>query len=89
MDPADNNEGKNSQYGVLKLQPQSPLDNTQNPGHFSFSNPVYEPTASAGPTYKVEDVVVRMAGDSATYRKPSSAKPWSAIQSEFIFVEHA
>ncbi|CAH1398750.1 unnamed protein product [Nezara viridula] len=81
MDPADAAEGKNSQYGVLKLQPQSPLDNSQAaPGHFSFSNPVYEPSASVGPTYKVEDVVVRMTGDSSTYRKSSSAKPWSAIR---------
>jgi solute carrier family 29 (equilibrative nucleoside transporter) protein 4 len=70
-----------SQYGVLKLQ-QSPLatdsgtsssDNAAAAvtGHyspFSFSNPVYEPTASSapgsgtaeGPTYKVEDVVIHM-----------------------------
>lgn len=86
MDPADAAEGKNSQYGVLKLQPQSPLENSQTAaGHFSFSNPVYEPSASVGPTYKVEDVVVRMTGDSSTYRKSSSAKPWSAIRSKCIF----
>lgn len=50
---------------------------------FSFSNPVYEPSGpsgnppgSAGPTYKVEDVVV-MRG---TYSSSQSSKPWSGIK---------
>ncbi|XP_012270453.1 equilibrative nucleoside transporter 4 [Orussus abietinus] len=49
---------------------------------FSFSNPVYEPNApsgnppgSAGPTYKVEDVVV-MHGSYGT----QTSKPWSGIK---------
>lgn len=53
---------------------------------FSFSNPVYEPSApsgnppgSAGPTYKVEDVVV-MRG---SYTNQNS-KPWSGIKSKFL-----
>jgi len=51
---------------------------------FSFSNPVYEPSApsgnppgSAGPTYKVEDVVV-MRG---AYGTQSTSTPWSGIKS--------
>ncbi|EZA60522.1 hypothetical protein DMN91_009960 [Ooceraea biroi] len=50
---------------------------------FSFSNPVYEPGApsgnppsSAGPTYKVEDVVV-MRG---AYGTQSTSTPWSGIK---------
>lgn len=52
---------------------------------FSFSNPVYEPSApsgnppgSAGPTYKVEDVVV-MRG---AYGTQSTSTPWSGIKSK-------
>lgn len=54
---------------------------------FSFSNPVYEPSApsgnppgSAGPTYKVEDVVV-MRG---AYGTQNTSKPWSGIKSKNI-----
>ncbi|KAK9502529.1 hypothetical protein O3M35_011298 [Rhynocoris fuscipes] len=86
MDPMEQGEGKNSQYGVLKLQPQSPLETSNVPtgpgGHFSFSNPVYEPTAAvgAGTTYKVEDVVVTIRGEAATtYRRPSSNIAWSSL----------
>ncbi|XP_014248396.1 equilibrative nucleoside transporter 4 [Cimex lectularius] len=81
MDLGDPAEGKGSQYGVLKLQTQSPLD-TSTQGHFSFANPVYEPTAPQGTTtYKVEDVVVSMSGDTAaTYRRPSSRISWSSIR---------
>ncbi|XP_077281698.1 equilibrative nucleoside transporter 3 isoform X3 [Temnothorax americanus] len=50
---------------------------------FSFSNPVYEPGApsgnppgSAGPTYKVEDVVV-MRG---AYGTQSTSTPWSGMK---------
>ncbi|GLH09664.1 Equilibrative nucleoside transporter 4 [Gryllus bimaculatus] len=62
MDPLDQVDSANkNQYGVLKLQ-QSPLatdsatsssDNTAGAGQysaFSFSNPVYEPSATAAPT---------------------------------------
>lgn len=84
-------EGKSSQYGVLKLQPQSPLETsgvqTGPGGHFSFSNPVYEPSAAvgAGTTYKVEDVVVTIRGEAATtYRRPSSNIAWSSLHSKFI-----
>lgn len=52
---------------------------------FSFSNPVYEPGApsgnppgSAGPTYKVEDVVVRARGSYGT----RTSRPWSGIKSK-------
>ncbi|XP_039284355.1 equilibrative nucleoside transporter 4 [Nilaparvata lugens] len=95
MDPVEpGGEGGKSQYGVLKLQ-QSPLDSA-GPGtvggvgggsHFSFANPVYEPTATTapgtGPTYKVEDVVVRMHGAGATstsYRRTNSTRLWAAIK---------
>lgn len=80
------------QYGVLKLQTSplgndsasgsGDLANGQYSA-FSFSNPVYEPSGpsgnppgSAGPTYKVEDVVV-MRG---TYSSSQSSKPWSGIK---------
>ncbi|XP_046411770.1 equilibrative nucleoside transporter 4 [Neodiprion virginianus] len=50
---------------------------------FSFSNPVYEPGApsgnpsnSAGPTYKVEDIVVRARGTCGTRNN----RPWSGIK---------
>lgn len=88
MDPVEaGTEGGKSQYGVLKLQ-QSPLDSAGPLGtgsggsHFSFANPVYEPSAT-GPTYKVEDVVVRMHGASATstsYRRTNSTRLWAAIK---------
>jgi len=54
---------------------------------FSFSNPVYEPGApsnnppgSAGPTYKVEDIVV-MRG---AYGTQSTSTPWSGIKSKNV-----
>jgi hypothetical protein len=54
---------------------------------FSFSNPVYEPTAAnapgsggaEGPTYKVEDVVIRM---KSVYGS-SQGKAWGGLKSEF------
>ncbi|XP_017764072.1 PREDICTED: equilibrative nucleoside transporter 4 isoform X2 [Eufriesea mexicana] len=59
------------------------LNGTNQYSPFSFSNPVYEPGApsgnppgSAGPTYKVEDVVV-MRG---TYGTQTSKKPWPEIK---------
>lgn len=90
MDPLDQVEGSNkSQYGVLKLQPQSPLESASSQGghHFSFANPVYEPTGTnptGGPSYKVEDVVIRMrnSSTSGTYRRTNSTKAWAAIKSE-------
>lgn len=86
MDTGDQVEGASkSQYGVLKLQPQSPLDSGGQ--HFSFANPVYEPGATnpVGPSYKVEDVVIRMRSStgSGTYRRASSAKAWTAIKSKY------
>lgn len=88
MDPLDQVEGTKSQYGVLKLQ-QSPLDSATSSGgqHFSFANPVYEPSSnSAGPTYKVEDVVVRMRSSSATgtYRRANTTKAWAAVKSMYF-----
>ncbi|XP_063244891.1 equilibrative nucleoside transporter 4 [Bacillus rossius redtenbacheri] len=95
MDPTEQGEGgTKNQYGMLKLQ-QSPLatdsatsssENNAAAGAgtqfspFSFSNPVYEPTAtsvpSTGPTYKVEDVVVRMRSNYGT----SQAKAWGGLR---------
>jgi hypothetical protein len=51
---------------------------------FSFSNPVYEPTAAnapgsagtEGPTYKVEDVVIRM---KSVYGS-SQGKAWGGLK---------
>lgn len=93
MDPLDQVESSSkNQYGVLKLQPQSPLDSatgTSGQQHFSFANPVYEPSggnpASGGPTYKVEDVVIRMrnSSSSGSYRRASTAKAWGAIRSMY------
>ncbi|XP_078041485.1 equilibrative nucleoside transporter 3 isoform X1 [Augochlora pura] len=92
MDPLDQvGDSAKGQYGVLKIQ-TSPLGTDSASGNtelngmnqysaFSFSNPVYEPSAptnppgSAGPTYKVEDVVV-MRG---TYGSQTS-KPWPEIK---------
>lgn len=93
MDPLDQvGDPSKGQYGVLKIQ-TSPLGNESASGStdlngagqysaFSFSNPVYEPTApsgnppgSAGPTYKVEDVVV-MRGSYGN----QGSKPWSGIK---------
>ncbi|KZC13475.1 PREDICTED: equilibrative nucleoside transporter 4 [Dufourea novaeangliae] len=93
MDPLDQvGDPAKGQYGVLKIQ-TSPLGNESASGNtdlngmnqysaFSFSNPVYEPSApsgnppgSAGPTYKVEDVVV-MKG---TYGSQTN-KPWPEIK---------
>lgn len=94
MDPLDQVEATSkSQYGVLKLQPQSPLDSatgTSGQQHFSFANPVYEPSGgnpvSGGPTYKVEDVVIRMrnSSSSGSYRRASTAKAWSAIKKGLV-----
>ncbi|XP_076172612.1 equilibrative nucleoside transporter 3 [Ptiloglossa arizonensis] len=93
MDPLDQvGDPSKGQYGVLKIQ-TSPLGNESASGNtdlngtnqysaFSFSNPVYEPSApsgnppgSAGPTYKVEDVVV-MRGAYGT----QTSKPWHEIK---------
>ncbi|EGI59483.1 Equilibrative nucleoside transporter 4 [Acromyrmex echinatior] len=90
MDPLDQvGDPSKGQYGVLKIQ-TSPLGTESASGSadlnaagqysaFSFSNPVYEPSApsgnppgSAGPTYKVEDVVV-MRG---AYGTQSTSTPW-------------
>ncbi|XP_017764073.1 PREDICTED: equilibrative nucleoside transporter 4 isoform X3 [Eufriesea mexicana] len=64
-------------------QAGDPSKGTNQYSPFSFSNPVYEPGApsgnppgSAGPTYKVEDVVV-MRG---TYGTQTSKKPWPEIK---------
>ncbi|KAG5332237.1 S29A4 protein, partial [Acromyrmex heyeri] len=94
MDPLDQvGDPSKGQYGVLKIQ-TSPLGTESASGSadlnaagqysaFSFSNPVYEPSApsgnppgSAGPTYKVEDVVV-MRG---AYGTQSKSTPWSGIK---------
>ncbi|KYQ55555.1 Equilibrative nucleoside transporter 4 [Trachymyrmex zeteki] len=94
MDPLDQvGDPSKGQYGVLKIQ-TSPLGTESASGSadlnaagqysaFSFSNPVYEPSApsgnppgSAGPTYKVEDVVV-MRG---AYGTQSTSTPWSGIK---------
>ncbi|XP_046663169.1 equilibrative nucleoside transporter 4 [Homalodisca vitripennis] len=88
MDPLDQVEGSaKNQYGVLKLQPQSPLESA-GPGsgqHFSFANPVYEPGANpVGPSYKVEDVVIRMRSGSGSYRRAGSAKAWTAIKKGLV-----
>ncbi|KAK0163646.1 hypothetical protein PV327_007309 [Microctonus hyperodae] len=91
MDPLDQIcDSSKGQYGVLKLQ-TSPLTadsgsidlaNDAQYSAFSFNNPVYEPNAtsenppnSAGPTYKVEDVVV-IRGAYGN----QSTKPWSGIK---------
>lgn len=92
MDPLDQvGDPTKGQYGVLKLQ-TSPLgpDATGDASGaqysaFSFSNPVYEPNApssnpgSAGPTYKVEDVVV-MKGSYGG----QGSKPWSGIKRAYL-----
>nr|XP_050861032.1 equilibrative nucleoside transporter 4 [Vespula vulgaris]XP_050861033.1 equilibrative nucleoside transporter 4 [Vespula vulgaris] len=93
MDPLDQvGDPTKGQYGILKIQ-TSPLgiestsastdiNGVGQYSAFSFSNPVYEPSAtsgnlagSAGPTYKVEDVVV-MRGSYAN----QNSKPWSGIK---------
>ncbi|XP_033208424.1 equilibrative nucleoside transporter 4 [Belonocnema kinseyi] len=94
MDPLDQaGDPTRAQYGVLKLQ-TSPLGNDSAGGSadlangqysaFSFSNPVYEPSApsgnppgSVGPTYKVEDVVIMRGTYSSSQ---TSSKPWSGIK---------
>ncbi|KAL1129115.1 hypothetical protein AAG570_013646 [Ranatra chinensis] len=91
MDPQDHVDGSRSQYGVLKLQPQSPTENSGggasksgggggmmsgSGGHLSTTGL----TAAAGTTtYKVEDVVIRMRGNTA-YRRTTSTKAWAAIK---------
>lgn len=87
MDPMDQTEQKN-QYGVLKIQSPPPTDsgtssdNTAQYSPFSFSNPVYEPTTKGtGPTYKVEDVVVRMRSVyGSNYSK--NVKAWGGVKSK-------
>ncbi|XP_054288139.1 equilibrative nucleoside transporter 4-like [Macrosteles quadrilineatus] len=88
MDPLDQVEGASkSQYGVLKLQPQSPMDAASGQ-HFSFANPVYEPSGTnpVGPSYKVEDVVVRMRSTtgSGSYRRTNSTRAWAAIKKGLV-----
>ncbi|KAL2714417.1 equilibrative nucleoside transporter 4 [Vespula squamosa] len=91
MDPLDQvGDPTKGQYGILKIQTSplgtdsvnanTDLNGTGQYSAFSFSNPVYEPSApsgnppgSAGPTYKVEDVVV-MRGSC------QNSKPWSGIK---------
>lgn len=69
MDPCEQSESAKSQYGVLKLHPGSSLGSnseysTDQYSSFSFANPVYEPGGSGtGPSYKVEDIVLRMDGN--------------------------
>ncbi|OXU25295.1 hypothetical protein TSAR_006457 [Trichomalopsis sarcophagae] len=97
MDPLDQgNDPSRGQYGVLKLQ-TSPLGPDSAGGsvdmgnttgqffEFSFSNPVYDPTApsgnppgSAGPTYKVEDIVVMRGSYGNT--QSTTSKRWSGIK---------
>ncbi|CAK9827742.1 Equilibrative nucleoside transporter 4 [Anthophora retusa] len=62
------------------------INGTNQYSAFSFSNPVYEPGApsgnppgSAGPTYKVEDVVVMRGAYGA-----QSSKTWPEIKKGFI-----
>lgn len=58
---------------------------------FSFSNPVYEPTAAnapgsgaaEGPTYKVEDVVIRMRSVYGS----SQGKAWGGLKSKLPVVK--
>jgi hypothetical protein len=58
---------------------------------FSFSNPVYEPTAAnapgsgaaEGPTYKVEDVVIRMRSVYGS----SQGKAWGGLKSKLPVVQ--
>ncbi|XP_050463129.1 equilibrative nucleoside transporter 4 [Cataglyphis hispanica] len=93
MDPLDQvGDPSKGQYGVLKIQTsplgtestsETDLNASRQYSAFSFSNPVYEPSApsgnppgSAGPTYKVEDVVV-MRG---AYGTQSTSTPWSGIK---------
>ncbi|XP_029155008.1 equilibrative nucleoside transporter 4-like [Nylanderia fulva] len=92
MDPLDQvGDPSKGQYGVLKIQ-TSPLgtdsasgtDASRQYSAFSFSNPVYEPSApsgnppgSAGPTYKVEDVVVMGGAYTSTQ---STSTLWSGIK---------
>lgn len=93
MDPLDQvGDPTKGQYGILKIQTSplgtdsasasTDLNGTGQYSAFSFSNPVYEPSApsgnppgSAGPTYKVEDVVV-MRGSYGN----QNSKPWSGIK---------
>ncbi|KAG7205436.1 hypothetical protein KM043_007428 [Ampulex compressa] len=93
MDPLDQvGDPAKGQYGVLKIQTSpmgtesasgsADLNGTGQYSAFSFSNPVYEPSApsgnppgSAGTTYKVEDVVV-MGGSYGVQNN----KPWSGIK---------
>lgn len=81
MDPTDQIEGSDrNQYGVLKLNQQSPMESS-NAG-FSFANPVYEPnSATTGTTYKVEDVVIRLRSESSGgYTSMGPTKVWSNIK---------
>ncbi|XP_065340802.1 equilibrative nucleoside transporter 4 [Cloeon dipterum] len=76
-------EQPGGQFGVLKLQSPPPLVDYPAESGFSFSNPVYEPNApmriseedggteqTSGPTFKVEDVVVRLGSTHAGAYKP-------------------
>ncbi|XP_058792732.1 equilibrative nucleoside transporter 4 [Phymastichus coffea] len=81
MDLDQGADPSRGQYGILKLtsplatdSASGSADMTNNAGQFfefSFSNPVYDPNAptttpgSAGPTYKVEDIIV-MHGNHGT-----------------------
>jgi hypothetical protein len=57
---------------------------------FSFSNPVYEPTAAnapgsgtaEGPTYKVEDVVIRMRSVYGS----NQGKAWGGLKSKLAVI---
>lgn len=80
-------------YGILKLRSQSSLDaNTSSAmtsgndnldgAALSFANPVYEPNNAAGPSYKVEDVIVKLqrSGSAGTFRVTSTSRAWNAIK---------
>ena len=105
LDAQGESSGSKNQYGVLKLQQSplsatessstviapsnSNSNNTQPYSAFSFSNPVYEPTAtrvladtSGNIKYKVEDVVIR-SGRGGARGAATNRNPWAGLRSKY------
>ncbi|XP_065204229.1 equilibrative nucleoside transporter 4 isoform X2 [Planococcus citri] len=78
-----NDPTSRTQYGVLKLRSQNSLDTNGNSSTaLSFANPVYEPNDNNGPSYKVEDVVVKLqrSGSTGTFKVTNTSRAWNAIK---------
>lgn len=75
-----------TQYGVLKIRNQSSFEANGSGGTtLSFANPAYAPNDPIGPSYKVEDVVVKLqrSGSTGTFKVTNTSRAWNAIKRKY------